>query len=58
MHALAQRLHDEQQLSDADWDIAAGTASVVSDLLDTTATPTRYQALYEAIAQAAETRRA
>ncbi len=39
----------EQQLRDADWDSAAGTASVVSDPLDATATPTRYQALYKAI---------
>lgn len=42
----------EQQLSDADWDSAAGTASVVSDPLDGTATPARYQALYEAICTA------
>lgn len=42
----------EQQLRDADWDIAAGTASVVSDPLDGTATPARYQALYEAICAA------
>lgn len=42
----------EQHLSDADWDSAAGTASVVSDPLDGTATPARYQALYEAICTA------
>ncbi len=43
----------EQQLSRADWDSAACTASAVSDPLDGTATPRRYQALYKAIAQAA-----
>jgi hemerythrin-like domain-containing protein len=48
----------EQQLSDADWDSAARTASTVSDPLGGTTTPTRYQALYKAIAQAAGIQRA
>jgi hemerythrin-like domain-containing protein len=42
----------EQQLSDADWDVAAGTAGLVSDPLDATAMPARYQSLYAAICAA------
>lgn len=39
----------EQRLDSAQWDVAAQTASAVSDPLDGIATPVRYQALYQAI---------
>ena len=39
----------EQRLDSARWDVAAQTASAVSDPLDGTATPARYQSLYRAI---------
>ena len=37
------------RLGSAQWDIAAQTASAVSDPLDGTATPARYQSLYQTI---------
>ncbi len=39
----------EQRLDSAQWDLAAQTASAVRDPLDGTATPARYQSLYQAI---------